>query len=100
MKEERSGKEKVLLLSFKSSCLQLSSIEDFMILRKPLTCEIDLVPCHVLISQEDAASLRDREVAKENWDPFLLVAAPESSQIGEKMSQLVLVGILAPSVTA
>lgn len=49
-----------------SSCLLLRSIEDFMILRKPLTCEIDLVPCHVLISQEDAASLRDREVAKAN----------------------------------
>ena len=42
----------------------------------------------------------DREETKGNWDPFLLVAAPENNQIGEKMSQLVLVDILAPSVTA
>ena len=86
-----------MVLSF---CLLLSSTKDFMILRKPLTYEIDLVPCHVLISQEDWASLRDREETKGNWDPFLLVAAPENHQIGEKTSQLVLVDILALSVTA
>lgn len=81
-----------------SSCLLLSSIEDFMTLRKPLAYEIDFVPCHVLISQEDWASLRDREETKGTQDPFLLVAAPESNQVDRR--EHVLVGILVALVMA